>query len=89
MARTNPRTSSWRPAERSEFDQARDELFSQITRCRVGDAQPEHRAPWFDDAIHYLHETYPGLSRGELDQLRQAGEHFAAPAKSASRPQSA
>jgi hypothetical protein len=89
MARPNPRTTSWRSAERPAFDHARDELFSQVTRCRVRDAEPEHQAAWFDDAIQYLHETYPSLGRDELDQLRQAGERFAAPAKVAPRPQSA
>jgi hypothetical protein len=89
MARPNSRTTSWRSAERPPFDLARDELFAQITRCRVRDAAPEHQAPWFDDAVEYLRESYPALTRAELDQLRQAGERFAAPAKVAPRPQTA
>lgn len=88
MTRTNTRharTTSWRANERPAFDRARDELFAQIMKCRVGEALPEHQAPWFDDAVDYLRESYPDLSRPELDQLRQAGERFAQPPRSASR----
>lgn len=80
-----PRTTSWRANERPAFDRARDELFAQIMKCRVGEALPEHQAPWFDDAVEYLRESYADLSRAELDQLRQAGERFAQPPKAASR----
>jgi hypothetical protein len=81
--RPNSRVSSWRANERPAFDRARDELFAQVSRCRVMDALPEHQAPWFDDAVQYLEETYPQLSKAELTQLRQAGERFATPAKRA------
>jgi hypothetical protein len=79
MARSKSRTTSWRTAQRPAFDLARDELFAQITRCHVGDAAPEHQAPWFDDAMEYFREIHPALTRAELNQLRQAGERFAAP----------
>ncbi len=38
----------------TSFEQARDELFSQILRCGVLEATPEHQKEWFDDTLLYL-----------------------------------
>lgn len=72
---------SWRANEKPAFDRARDELFAQITKCRVMDAEPEQQGPWFDDAMDYLHERFPDLSRPQIDELRGVGERFAEPPK--------
>lgn len=34
---------------------------------------------WMDDTIEYLGETYPGLSKEELGELKQIGVRFCQP----------
>jgi hypothetical protein len=72
---------SWQANEKPAFDRARDELFGQITQCRVRDADAEHQAPWFDDAMEYFRERYPSLDKAQLQALREVGERFAEPSK--------
>ena len=68
-------------AEKTVFEQARDELFQHIMRCGVIGAEPEHQVEWFDDTMRYLSERYHELAEGELKDLRTLGERFAAPPK--------
>ena len=63
----------------SMVDQARDELFSQILRCGVTEAEPEHQKEWMDDTMQYLSERSPDLSKNELAQVRVLGERFCKP----------
>ncbi len=68
-----------RSAGPSMVDQARDELFSQILRCGVTEAEPEHQKDWMDDTMQYLSERYPDLTPEELGQVRVLGERFCQP----------
>jgi len=63
----------------SLVEQARDELFSQILRCGVTEAEPEHQKEWMDDTMQYLSERYPGLGEDELAEVRLLGERFCKP----------
>lgn len=63
----------------TQFDQARDELFSHILRCGVLEAAPEHRKEWMDDTMQYLADRYTGLTPEELGQVRTLGERFCQP----------
>ena len=73
------RKKTGRSAGPSAVDQARDELFSQILRCGVTEAEPEHQKEWIDDTMQYLSERYRGLSESELAQVRTLGERFCRP----------
>lgn len=64
----------------TEFDIARDELFSHIHRCGVLKASEEQRAAWLEDTKSYLGERHPNLSSAELDELSEIGERFCRPA---------
>jgi hypothetical protein len=63
----------------SQFDRARDELFSHIHRCGVLRASEEHQAEWMDDTIGYFGELYPELVEEDLAELRQIGIRFCRP----------
>ncbi len=73
------RKKAGRSAGPSLVEQARDELFSQILRCAVTEAEPEHQKEWMDDTMQYLSERYPDLSEQELAQVRVLGERFCKP----------
>lgn len=68
-----------RDPEAVAFAQARDELFSNILRCGVIDALPEHQKDWFDDTMLYLADRYEDLTEDERSQLRVLGERFSKP----------
>lgn len=68
-----------RSAGPSLVEQARDELFSQILRCGVTEAEPEHQKEWIDDTMQYLSERYPDLGESDLAQVRVLGERFCKP----------
>ena len=63
----------------TNFEQARDELFSHILRCGVLEAADEHRKTWFDDTMDYLAERYETLTDAELAELRTLGERYCQP----------
>ncbi len=63
----------------TQFDQARDELFSHILRCGVLEAAPEHQKEWMDDTMQYLAERYAELGADELGKVRLLGERFCQP----------
>jgi hypothetical protein len=63
----------------TQFDRARDELFSHIHRCGVLQASEEHQVEWMDDTISYLGERYPELVEEDLTDLRQIGVRFCRP----------
>jgi methylphosphotriester-DNA--protein-cysteine methyltransferase len=68
-----------RQANDTLFDKARDELYSHVLRCKVMEAQREHRKDWFDDTMEYLGERYPTLTDEEMANLRQLGERYCEP----------
>lgn len=65
---------------RTAFDQARDELFSQINRCGVLRSTPEQQQEWLRDTQSYLEETFAELSESDARELREQGERFWQPA---------
>lgn len=67
------------PAPLASFDQARDELFSQILRCGVIDALPEHQKEWLDDTMQYLAGRYEDLSEEDVGKVRTLGERYCQP----------
>lgn len=64
----------------TDFDLARDELFSHIHRCGVLKATEEQRAEWLEDTTTYLRERHPTLSEVQLTELRDIGTRFCQPA---------
>lgn len=64
----------------TDFDLARDELFSQIHRCGVMQAVPEQQAEWLEDTTAYLGERFPQLTQAELEELATVGRRFCQPA---------
>lgn len=64
----------------TDFDLARDELFSHIHRCGVLKATDEQRAEWLEDTTTYLRERHPALSEAQLAELREIGTRFCQPA---------
>src|SRR5438876_12271776 len=63
----------------TQFEQARDELFSHILRCGVLEAAAEHQKEWFDDTMLYLAERYDALDEQQLAELRVLGERYCRP----------
>ena len=78
MNKKNPRRVTTAPSP-SSFDQARDEMFSNILRCGVIEALPEHQKDWFDDTMQYIADRYDDLTEESLGQLRQLGERYCQP----------
>lgn len=64
----------------TDFDLARDELFSHIHRCGVLKATPEQQAEWLADTTSFLNERHPTLSDAQLAELREIGIRFCQPA---------
>ena len=63
----------------SEFDRARNELFSQIQHCGVLEATAGQRDAWFKETLEYIASRYPGISREELDDLDSLGRRYCEP----------
>jgi hypothetical protein len=64
----------------TEFEVARDELFSHIHRCGVMKAADDQRAEWLADTIGYIGERHPTLTKEDLDELQEIGARFCRPA---------
>lgn len=64
----------------TDFDLARDELFSHIHRCGVLKATPDQQAEWLADTASFLSERHPSLSDAQLAELREIGTRFCQPA---------
>lgn len=65
--------------QRTELDMARDELMSHVHRCGVLGAAPDQQEAWMDDTMGFMAERFPGLSAGELAELREIGMRFCQP----------
>lgn len=65
--------------EKSEFDRARDELFSHIHRCAVLEADEEEQREWFKDTLKFMGQRYPGLTANDLRLLEEVGMRFCQP----------
>lgn len=65
--------------EPTDFDRARDELFSHIHRCGVLQADAEQQVEWMEDTLQFMADRFPGLAKAELAQLRDLGLRFCQP----------
>ena len=61
------------------FEQARDELLSQIRHCGVLEATDTQRSDWFEETMSYMAERYPGVSKEELEELEALGRRYCEP----------
>lgn len=68
-----------RKHETTALDRARDELFSHIHRCGVLEATEEQQLEWMAETLEFMQERYPGLSSGDVKQLREIGLQFCRP----------
>ncbi len=63
----------------TEFDRARDRLFSEMHRCGVCGAEEDQVEEWLSETIGMLGEHYPDLTPLQLAVLHKVGRNFAAP----------
>lgn len=64
----------------TDFDVARDELFSHIHRCGVLKASAEQQEAWLADTANFLNERHPTLTDAQIAELREIGARFCQPA---------
>src|SRR5258705_12140556 len=70
----------------TNFEHARDELFSHILRCGVMEATQEHHKEWFDYTVLYLADRFTDLTETELNELRVLGERYCRPVVARTAP---
>lgn len=61
------------------FDQARNELLSQIRHCGVLRATEEQQNTWFNETMDYLAGRYAGVSEEQLAELDALGRAYCRP----------
>jgi hypothetical protein len=64
---------------KTQFDGARDELYSHVIRCDVLAADMEDRLEWMEETMEYMADRYPDLTELELAQLEVVGRRFVKP----------
>ena len=64
---------------KSNFENARDELFRVIRECGVIDAHEEDQVAWMNETVAFMAERYPDLSEAELKNLHDLGVRFCQP----------
>lgn len=64
----------------TDFDLARDELFSHIHRCGVLKANEDQQGEWITDTMDYIAERFPMLDSEQMEELRAIGIRFCRPA---------
>jgi hypothetical protein len=62
------------------MDDATDELFAHMQRCRVPGATEEDVHEWMNDTRQFLAGRYPQLSEEQLAKLEMIGRRYAQPA---------
>jgi hypothetical protein len=62
------------------MDDATDELFAHMQRCRVPGATEEDVREWMNDTRQFLADRYPQLSEAQLAKLEMIGRRYAQPA---------
>lgn len=65
--------------QKSDFDQARDELLGHIHRCGVLKATPEQQEQWLDETMEFMSERYTELTEKQLTELKGFGSRFCQP----------
>ena len=65
--------------KRTMMDDAKDELFAHMQRCRVPGATEEDVREWMNDTRQFLADRYPKLSEAQLAALEMIGRRYAQP----------
>lgn len=65
--------------KRTLMDDATDELFAHMQRCRVPGATEEDVREWMNDTRQFLADRYPQLSEAQLAKLEMIGRRYAQP----------
>jgi hypothetical protein len=79
LSRNDDSRNHDRNGRTSEFDDARNELFSHIHRCGVLRATPEQQTEWMKDTVEFLGERFTSLSDEKLNELEVIGMRFCSP----------
>lgn len=65
--------------KRTLMDDATDELFAHMQRCRVPGATEDDVREWMNDTRQFLADRYPQLSEAQLAKLEMIGRRYAQP----------
>lgn len=65
--------------KRTIMDDAKDELFAHMQRCRVPGATEDDVREWMNDTRQFLSDRYPQLSEAQLASLEMIGRRYAQP----------
>lgn len=65
--------------KRTLMDDATDELFAHMQRCKVPGATEEDVREWMNDTRQFLADRYPQLSEAQLAKLEMIGRRYAQP----------
>ncbi len=65
--------------QKTDFDNAMNELHSHIHRCAELKATPEQQDQWLDETMEFMAERYTGLTEQQLTELRGIGSLFCQP----------
>lgn len=61
------------------MDDATDELFAHMQRCKVPGATEQDVREWMNDTRQFLADRYPQLSEAQLAKLEMIGRRYAQP----------
>lgn len=65
--------------KRTLMDDAKDELFAHMQRCKVPGATEDDVREWMNDTRQFLSDRYPQLSEAQLASLEMIGRRYAQP----------
>ena len=65
--------------KRTLMDDAKDELFAHMQRCRVPGATEDDVRDWMNDTRQFLSDRYPQLTEAQLASLEMIGRRYAQP----------
>lgn len=65
--------------KRTLMDDATDELFAHMQRCKVPGATEQDVREWMNDTRQFLADRYPQLSEAQLAKLEMIGRRYAQP----------
>ena len=61
------------------MDDAKDELFAHMQRCKVPGATEDDVREWMNDTRQFLADRYPQLTEAQLASLEMIGRRYAQP----------
>lgn len=65
--------------KRTLMDDATDELFAHMQRCKVPGATEDDVREWMKDTRQFLADRYPQLTEAQLAALEMIGRRYAQP----------